>query len=53
MREEGECVCVFVRVCVKRVRGFETHSEQGRAGASKENLLACNLGPRASKPEWR
>ena len=28
-------------------------SRVGECGPGKENLLACNVGSRASKPEWR
>ena len=28
-------------------------SRVGECGATQENLLACNVEPKASKPEWR
>ena len=34
-----------------RGRGREIHRKQGGA-AAKENMLACNMELRASKPEW-
>ena len=36
----------------KQVTDFRIHREQGGERAAKENMLACNMELRASKPEW-